>query len=166
MFLLCVVFCLVKVKQRIMNKGPFLRTKQDYEAALARIHALMQLAIEPESALAGELDALVGQVEQYEKQHFRMSEILEAFLALGSPEEQARVDTRMMLAAKIDDSLKAKGLSQKQFAEMMGKKPSVIRQWLSGGCNFRVDTLTDIQRVLEIRLLDLDNPKIGRNGAF
>ncbi|MCC6413623.1 MAG: helix-turn-helix transcriptional regulator [Saprospiraceae bacterium] len=81
------------------------------------------------------------------------SPILDAFLALGTPEEQARVDTRMMLAAKIFDAMEAKGLSQKQFAEKIGKRPSMIRHWLSGGHNFTVDTLTDIQRVLGVRLL-------------
>lgn len=81
------------------------------------------------------------------------SPILDAFLALGTPEEQARVDTRMMLAAKIYDAIEAKGLSLNQFAEILEKRPSVIKQWLSGGHNFTVDTLTDIQRVLGVRLL-------------
>lgn len=62
----------------------------------------------------------------------------------------------MVLAAKIDDALKAQGIGKKQFADMMGQKPSVITKWLSGGHNFTVDTLTDIQRVLDVRLLALD----------
>ena len=90
-----------------------------------------------------------------------MFDILEAFLALGTPKEQARVDARMMLAAKIDDALKAKGLGLKQFAEMMGERPSVIKEWLNRGHNSRVDTLADVQRVLRIRLLDLNDQQEG-----
>ncbi len=91
------------------------------------------------------------QVPQTAKTHH--SAVLDEFLSLGTPEEYARTETRMVLAAKIDDALKAKGIGKKQFAEMMGQSPSVITKWLSGGHNFTVDTLTDIQRVLGVRLL-------------
>ena len=84
------------------------------------------------------------------------SSVLEEFLSLGSPEELARTETRMMLAAKIFDAMEAKGLGKKQFAELMGQSPSVITKWLSGGHNFTVDTLSDIQRVLDVQLLALE----------
>lgn len=144
-----------------MESNQSILTKEEYEAALSRIYELMQLEIELLLPLANELEALVDQVELYKKHTFRMFDILEAFLALGTPKEQARVDARMMLAAKIDDALKAKGLGLKQFAEMMGERPSVIKEWLSKGHNFRVDTLADVQRVLRIRLLDLNDQQEG-----
>ncbi|HAD12740.1 MAG TPA: hypothetical protein DCF33_09920, partial [Saprospirales bacterium] len=50
----------------------------------------------------------------------------------------------------------AKKINKKQFAELVGQSPSVITKWLSGGHNFTVDTLTDIQRVLNVRLLALE----------
>lgn len=84
------------------------------------------------------------------------SAVLEDFLSLGSPEELARTETRMLLAVKIQDAMTAKGIGKKQFAEMMGQSPSVITKWLSGGQNFTVDTLTDIERVLGLRLLALE----------
>jgi len=84
------------------------------------------------------------------------SKVLEEFLSLGSPEELARTENRMMLAAKIHDVMTAKSIGKKQLAEMVGQSPSVITKWLSGGHNFTVDTLTDIQRVLGVRLLDVD----------
>ncbi|MBK8922648.1 MAG: helix-turn-helix transcriptional regulator [Saprospirales bacterium] len=62
----------------------------------------------------------------------------------------------MMLAAKIEDAMTAKNIGKKQLAEMMGQRPSVITKWLSGKHNFTVDTLTDIQRVLGVRLLALE----------
>jgi transcriptional regulator with XRE-family HTH domain len=66
----------------------------------------------------------------------------------------------MMLAAKIADAMAARKISKKQFAELVGQSPSVITKWLSGGHNFTVDTLTDIQRVLGVRLLALDEKPV------
>jgi len=88
------------------------------------------------------------------------SRVLDEFLSLGTQEELARTESRMMLAAKIFDAMEAMGLSKKQFADLMGKSPSVITKWLSGGHNFTADTLTDIQRVLNVRLLALDEKPV------
>jgi transcriptional regulator with XRE-family HTH domain len=63
------------------------------------------------------------------------------------------VANRMQLALRINEAIKAKNWSQKQFAEMMGKRPSEISRWLSGTHNFTTDTLWHIEQVLDIRLL-------------
>lgn len=84
------------------------------------------------------------------------STVLDELLSLVNPEELARTESRMMLAAKIADAMAAKKIGKKQFAELVGQSPSVITKWLSGGHNFTVDTLTDIQRVLNVRLLALE----------
>ena len=63
------------------------------------------------------------------------------------------VANRMLLAARINDAIKAKNWTQKQFAEAMGKKPSEISRWLSGTHNFTTDTLWHIEKVLTISLL-------------
>jgi transcriptional regulator with XRE-family HTH domain len=63
------------------------------------------------------------------------------------------VANRMSLAARINDAIKAKNWTQKQFAVAMGKKPSEISRWLSGTHNFTTDTLWHIEQVLGIRLL-------------
>lgn len=66
-----------------------------------------------------------------------------------------RTRNRMLLAAKIYDALVYHKISQKRFAEMMGKSESEISDWLSGDRNFTVDTLSDISDVLGIQLLDV-----------
>ncbi len=91
------------------------------------------------------------------------SAILEEFLALGTPEDLARTENRMLLSVKIQDAMTAKGIGKKQLAEMMGQSPSVITKWLSGGHNFTVDTLTDIQRILGVRLLALEENPVVEN---
>lgn len=91
------------------------------------------------------------------------SEILDNLLALSTPEEMERTQNRMMLAAKIYNAMTEKGLSKKQFAELAGVSPSVVTKWLSGDNNFTSDTLTDIQRVLGVRLLALDEKPVVQN---
>lgn len=60
----------------------------------------------------------------------------------------------MLLAAKIADAMRSKGLSQKQMATEIDKTEFEISEWLSGNGNFTIDTLTEIEGLLGIRLLD------------
>jgi transcriptional regulator with XRE-family HTH domain len=70
-----------------------------------------------------------------------------------TPQLKQQIRRRMNLAAKIDDVLQARGLTNAEFAFMMGKKPSEISRWLSGTHNFTTETLWEIERVLCIQLL-------------
>lgn len=72
--------------------------------------------------------------------------------------EYKRVSRKMEVAAFLYDTLKAKGISQKQFAKMMGKNASEVSKWLSGTHNFTIDTLTDIEGVLGVKLFHTDQP--------
>ena len=65
-----------------------------------------------------------------------------------------RTRDRMLVANKISDALKAKGISQKKFSEMTGRSESEVSEWLSGDRNFTIDTLSDIQNYLGIDLLN------------
>lgn len=66
-----------------------------------------------------------------------------------------RTRDRMLVAVKIADTLKAKGISQKKFAEMTGRSESEISEWLSGDRNFTIDTLSDIKSCLGVDLLNI-----------
>lgn len=66
-----------------------------------------------------------------------------------------RTRNRMLVAVKIADTLKAKGISQKKFAEMTGRSESEISEWLSGDRNFTIDTLSDIKKYLGLDLLNI-----------
>ena len=65
-----------------------------------------------------------------------------------------RTENRMLIAQKIDMGMKAKGWNKSKFANEIGQKNSVITRWLSGTHNFTSDTLTDIEDILDINLLD------------
>ena len=70
-----------------------------------------------------------------------------------TPTMKESINRRMSLAARIDDVLQLRGLTNQEFAFMMGKKPSEISRWLSGTHNFTTETLWEIERVLNIQLL-------------
>jgi len=82
-----------------------------------------------------------------------LNELLESI----TPEEQEKTDKKMILATKIANAIKAKGLKKSEFAEILGKQPSEISKWLSGTHNFTIDTLMDIERELSVQLLDTGN---------
>jgi ribosome-binding protein aMBF1 (putative translation factor) len=70
-----------------------------------------------------------------------------------SPEEFQQVETNMLLAACIDDAMKAKGWNKNHLAKALGTTPSQITKWLSGTHNFTPDTLLSISNILDIKLL-------------
>lgn len=85
------------------------------------------------------------------------SDAIEQLLSAITPEEQYRIDCRMKLASKIYAGIKDKGWKNLDLAGALNlKSPSLVSKWLSGTHNFTIDTLTDIQRVLGIRLLDIE----------
>ncbi len=79
--------------------------------------------------------------------------VLGQMLAEMDSKSLARTRNKMMVAARIADALKVKGITQKQMATLMGKTESEISEWLSGNRNLTIDTLTDIEEFLNIRLL-------------
>lgn len=87
------------------------------------------------------------------------SPLIRSLLAEITPEEHERTLKQMMMAARIEDGMVAKGWSKGEFAKKMGKTASTVSLWLSGSHNFTLDILTDIQRVLGIQLLCVEEVK-------
>jgi transcriptional regulator with XRE-family HTH domain len=83
------------------------------------------------------------------------SSILQELLDEVSPLEMEQTKTKMKLAARIEDYMRAKGWNKSQFAEKVGKNPSEITKWLSGTQNFTVDVLTEIASTFDIELTAL-----------
>jgi hypothetical protein len=93
--------------------------------------------------------------------------LIEQLLNNISPEESQRIENRMLLAAKIDDALKAKGWKKKDLVEAIGKKnQSEATKWLSGTHNFTSDLLTDLGRVLNTNFFNLDNEQNTTNVSY
>jgi predicted transcriptional regulator len=87
------------------------------------------------------------------------SDFLDGFFKEITPKETSKVKKRMSLAAKIDDALRSQGWRKGQLAEALGKSPSEVSKFLSGTHNFTIDTLMDIEDVLNIQLLNIEKEK-------
>lgn len=78
---------------------------------------------------------------------------LDKIIAQRDEKEYQKLKSRMMIAAKIADVMKERGITQKQLALKLGKKPSEISRLLTGMHNFTHDTLFEIGYALEVKLL-------------
>lgn len=58
-----------------------------------------------------------------------------------SPEERASARLSFQISNRLDELMTQKGLTKKQLAEAIGKRPSEITRWLSGEHNFTISTL-------------------------
>ena len=74
--------------------------------------------------------------------------LFEQCLAEVAPEVRAEVRLNMDIADRIYDLLKKKGLTQREFASLMGKRESEISRWLTGSHGFTTTTLAKISAVL------------------
>ena len=84
------------------------------------------------------------------------SDLLDELLSEITPQEQRRTDKRMLLAARIDDAMKAQGWRKGDLAREMNKQPSIITRWLSGTHNFESDTLFELEDKLGIKLMNVE----------
>ena len=58
-----------------------------------------------------------------------------------TPEERAEARLSFEISNRLDMLMQEKGLSKKQLADAIGKRPSEITRWLSGEHNFTISTL-------------------------
>ena len=56
-------------------------------------------------------------------------------------EEKAEARLSFQISNRLDFLMQEKGLSKKQLADAIGKRPSEITRWLSGEHNFTISTL-------------------------
>lgn len=64
------------------------------------------------------------------------------------PEIQKQVDLSMGISDVITQILSRRGLSQKDFAKIMGKTETEVSRWLAGRHNFTLSTLSKISVAL------------------
>ena len=63
------------------------------------------------------------------------------------------VDLSFAIANRIDALIKKKGLTQKEFADSIGKRPSEVTKWLSGQHNFTIRTLAMLSAYFDEALI-------------
>ena len=75
-------------------------------------------------------------------------------LAAIPAEQKAEFDLSFGIAERISEILKAKGLTQKDFARLLYKRDSEISKWL-GRHNFTTQTIARIQTALGCNLINI-----------
>jgi transcriptional regulator with XRE-family HTH domain len=86
------------------------------------------------------------------------SSILDELLGKITPVSQFQTNTRMTVAARIDDLIVARGWGKSELAQKLNKNPSEVTKWLSGTQNFTLDTLSEIAFIMEIPVGELFAP--------
>ena len=87
------------------------------------------------------------------------SPIIGELLGEITPVEKLQATTKMTIAARLDDLIKARGWGKSEFAEKVNKNPSEITKWLSGTQNFTIDILSEIAVALKMPVTELFAPK-------
>lgn len=77
------------------------------------------------------------------------------------PEDvKIQVDLSMGIADRIVAILKAKNMTQKEFARLMGKTEAEVSRWVGGTHNFTLSTLAKISAVLGTPLIRISKDYI------
>lgn len=74
--------------------------------------------------------------------------LFEQCVAKAAPEVKAEVSLNMDIANRIHDLLKARGMTQRNLADLLGKRESEISRWLTGSRGFTTATLAKISAAL------------------
>lgn len=78
----------------------------------------------------------------------KANNLFEKYLERVDPEIRNEVRLNIDIANRIYDLIKKKGMTQRKFAALMGKRESEVSRWLSGTRGFTTNTLAKISAVL------------------
>ena len=70
-------------------------------------------------------------------------------------DEAKQLDYSFRVAERICEILQEKGISQRQLAELTGKRPSEISRWVSGQHNFTLSTLAKLATALQHDFIEI-----------
>lgn len=74
----------------------------------------------------------------------RIAKSLEEMLGPIPEHIEREVDLSFQISDRIYELMQERGLSKRQFAEALGKRPCEVTKWLSGQHNFTISTLAMI----------------------
>ena len=78
----------------------------------------------------------------------KTNKIMDEIRSAISPEMKLQMELSVAIANRIYDILEAKGMSQKEFAHLMGKTETEVSRWLSGTHNLTMATICKISAAL------------------
>ena len=78
----------------------------------------------------------------------KTNRIMDEIRETMSPEMKMQMELSVSIANRIYSILEAKGMSQKDFAQLMGKTETEVSRWLSGTHNLTMATISKISIAL------------------
>lgn len=88
---------------------------------------------------------------------FPEENILDTWLETNkNPEIDKLVERNLAIAVKVQSILDKRGIKQKEFAEMLGKKPSEVSKWLTGLHNLTLKSITKMEVALGEDLINIE----------
>ncbi|PQV50271.1 helix-turn-helix protein [Jejuia pallidilutea] len=88
---------------------------------------------------------------------FPKNNILDNWLEANQNTEIDRfVERNLAITVKVCSVLKERGIKKKEFAAMLGKSPSEVSKWLSGLHNLTLKSITKMEEVLNINLINIE----------
>lgn len=91
----------------------------------------------------------------------KTNKIMDEIRSTISPETKMQMELSVAIANRIYDILEEKGMTQKDFARLMGKTETEVSRWLSGTHNMTLATLCKISIALGENILsvvDIEEP--------
>jgi len=91
----------------------------------------------------------------------KTNQIMDEIRSTISPETKMQMELSVAIANRIYDILEEKGMTQKDFARLMGKTETEVSRWLSGTHNMTLATLCKISIALGENILsvvDIEEP--------
>lgn len=89
------------------------------------------------------------------RQATNAAKLFDQIVSETPPQMKKQLDMSFAIADKLDATLKERGMTQKEFAKMIGHSEAEVSRWLSGTHNFTLSTLANISVVLNINLLTI-----------
>lgn len=90
----------------------------------------------------------------------KKNKIMDEIRSSISPEMKLQMDLSVAIANRIYEILEEKGLSQKDFARMMGKTETEVSRWLSGTHNLTMATICKISATLEADVIKVADEEL------
>ena len=83
----------------------------------------------------------------------KTNKIMDEIRRTISPETKMQMEMSVAIANRIYDILQAKGMSQKELAQRLGKTETEVSRWLSGTHNLTLATICKIACALDEQIL-------------
>lgn len=96
--------------------------------------------------------------------HMRTNRIMDEIRSTITPEMKLQMEMSVAIANRIYEILEAKGMTQKELAQKLGKTETEVSRWLSGTHNLTLSTICKISAALGEEIVIV--PKLALDPEF